>query len=377
MTKLSLIIPCYNCEKTLKETFVSIVNSTLIPDEIIMVDDGSTDNTSLVMNEITSQYHQLTPKVITHDVNRGGGAARNTGIKSAKSEYIFCLDSDNILEKNTLKKLIDTLETNRADGAVIHERRFFNKRMSRYSSHFNKIIDIPLKIEDLFDESNTLLDNFLYKKSAWEKSGGYPEHHGFDTQCFEVRFLSRGHKALVSKDSVFYHRQVGNSPSYYEREYNKGNFSKNYYLIIEEILNLFSDDAINTIYNFDIFSKNSNRDNLLILLKTLSKENKLFGKRTDQIPYLLKFTQAFLEHDFEKSWEIIKTSKTITPIDQLNLLRTTIGLQKKDFIEIHKQLDEELAKITNKTSPTLYKWYHRLPILSELIEIVYHRKNRQ
>ncbi|MEI7425100.1 MAG: glycosyltransferase family 2 protein, partial [Candidatus Staskawiczbacteria bacterium] len=107
--KLSIIMPCYNCQSTLAEAVVSVfVQSLKIPFEIIMVDDGSTDGTQRLILELAQKYPEI--KTLIHEKNRGGGAARNTGIKNSSGDLIFCLDGDDILPPAMLPRLLNFLD---------------------------------------------------------------------------------------------------------------------------------------------------------------------------------------------------------------------------------------------------------------------------
>lgn len=89
--KISIIIPVYNVEKYLSAAVKSVVNQTYENKEIILVDDGSTDQSGKICDEYAEQYDCI--KVI-HQENRGLSAARNTGIANSKGDYIAFLDSD-------------------------------------------------------------------------------------------------------------------------------------------------------------------------------------------------------------------------------------------------------------------------------------------
>ena len=276
--KLSIIIPCYNSERTLEEAVSPCYEQGLSEKdfEIIMVDDGSTDGTHKIIDDL--QHSHTNIKSITHKSNRGGGAARNTGIKAAKGELIYCLDSDNFFGPGQpLKKMISFLDSNGADGVIFHERRFFVGNNSKlYSSQWNDMLERPIHFEDHFNQSGIIVDNFLCTKKSYEVAGGYPENHGLDTPEFEVKYLATGNKLLVCPDSIFYHRQAQKQESYFEREYNSGNFSRDYYLITEHIFDKLSDMAKMTVLKYDIFSNTSLDENLKKELEILCLNGKLF-----------------------------------------------------------------------------------------------------
>lgn len=255
--KLSIIIPCYNCTSTLEEALSSVYSQNLItPFEVIMIDDGSTDNTFELISKLAKKYPYIS--YYAHGINRGGGAARNSGIEKSTGDLIYCLDSDNFFAANSLQKMIDYLVEKKADGVAFSERRFFiNKNKKKFNAQFYKLSDQAVSIEDLFSKNPPLLDNFLYTKKSFYKTSGYPENHGFDTQCFELRYISSGNNVYFCPKTTFYHRQAAEKKSYFEREYESGEFSKNMYLIYEEILYLFTPLIRQKIIHFDIFTNSS------------------------------------------------------------------------------------------------------------------------
>ena len=97
--KVSVIIPVYNVEKYIKKTLDSVINQTYRNIEIIIIDDGSTDNTFKICEK-----YQLNKNVkIIKQINKGVSNARNNGLKIATGEYILFVDGDDYIEKNTLK----------------------------------------------------------------------------------------------------------------------------------------------------------------------------------------------------------------------------------------------------------------------------------
>lgn len=102
MPKFSIIIPVYNVEKYIKKCLDSVVNQTVKDYEVILINDGSTDNSM----EIAKKYSFKT----INQKNQGQSAARNHGIKEAKGDYIVFLDSDDTIEKDYLEKIEESLK---------------------------------------------------------------------------------------------------------------------------------------------------------------------------------------------------------------------------------------------------------------------------
>jgi len=101
---VSIIIPLYNAEKYIAATIQSALNQTWANKEIIVVDDGSTDNSFA----ITNQFGGENIRVITGE-NKGASAARNIGLKEAKGEYIQFLDADDLLSEDKIAAQMEVL----------------------------------------------------------------------------------------------------------------------------------------------------------------------------------------------------------------------------------------------------------------------------
>lgn len=104
---VSFVIPCYNAEATIARTVSSVVNQQGLRSEIVLVNDGSTDNTLAVLHSIASQYGNVR---VVDKPNGGVSSARNVGIEKAQGDYIVFLDADDEFDKSFADKLIPRLE---------------------------------------------------------------------------------------------------------------------------------------------------------------------------------------------------------------------------------------------------------------------------
>lgn len=113
---VSVIIPVYNVEKYLVECLDSIINQTYKDLEIIIIDDGSTDNSGIICDEYALKDNRV--KVV-HKENSGQSAARNLGIEIARGEYLTFIDSDDYVELDFVEQLIYIIQKSGADiGAI-------------------------------------------------------------------------------------------------------------------------------------------------------------------------------------------------------------------------------------------------------------------
>ncbi len=114
MPKVSIIIPVYNVEKYLQRCLDSVVNQTLKDIEIICVNDGSTDNSAIILEEFSKKDERIK---IVNQKNGGLSRARNTGLEHSNGDYIGFLDSDDWIDLDYYEKLHDAAERNNCDIA--------------------------------------------------------------------------------------------------------------------------------------------------------------------------------------------------------------------------------------------------------------------
>ena len=122
--KVSVIIPVYNTAEFLHQSLDSIVNQTLQNIEIICVDDGSTDKSMDILSEYAANDSRIT--ILTQQ-NKGGGAARNTGMKVARGEYLAFFDSDDFFDLTLLEKSSAKADTTNADIVLFGAKSYDNE----------------------------------------------------------------------------------------------------------------------------------------------------------------------------------------------------------------------------------------------------------
>ncbi len=112
MPKVSVIVPVYNVEKYIEKCLQSLVNQTMKDIEIIIVNDGSTDNSEKIINEYLDKYENI---IYVEKKNGGLSDARNYGMKYAKGDYIAFLDSDDYVDETIYEKMYNEAIKSKAD----------------------------------------------------------------------------------------------------------------------------------------------------------------------------------------------------------------------------------------------------------------------
>lgn len=153
--KVSVIVPVYNVEKFIDKCLNSLVKQSLKEIEIIVVNDGTKDNSQKIVDKYVKKYPDKIKSYIKE--NGGQGSARNYGLKKATGEYIGYVDSDDFVEKDMYKKLYNKAKENNYDIVVC--------------GNYNVSEDYQNKNIDAFiNNYNTDLENIFFGKMAvWNK----------------------------------------------------------------------------------------------------------------------------------------------------------------------------------------------------------------
>jgi glycosyltransferase involved in cell wall biosynthesis len=247
----SFFIPAYNCSKTIEEAVSSIVNDNLLPDdELVIVNDCSTDETAEVLKKLQYRYSSI--KIVHNQLNKGGAATRNIAVDNCRHQILFCLDSDNILVPGSINKLRCFMQENNADVASFQELFYFK--------HDTNEIDYKwtFKTGEYFIEdhlSTTQVPgasgNYMFTKESWLRAGQYPEFAGaLDTWGFGLRQVMTGSKVCVMPNSYYYHRY--SHESYWIRDASRrmGSVSLRALQILIPFFDLLDDRDINYIMSY-------------------------------------------------------------------------------------------------------------------------------
>lgn len=163
MPKVSVIIPTYNRSALMKETIASVLRQTLNDLEIIVVDDGSTDNTRAVVKRIKDDR----VKYFYKD-NGGAASARNLGLSKARGDYVAFLDSDDLWPENYLEVMLSYLENNNEFGAGYSPITVLYPDGSKIKSYKRPEGKSGWITPDLFKSSFVWPSAAVFRSSAWK-----------------------------------------------------------------------------------------------------------------------------------------------------------------------------------------------------------------
>jgi len=196
MVKVSVIIPCYNQGQYVDEAVDSILNQTFQDFEIIIVNDGSTDELTI---ERLKQYHKPKTRVL-HTENQGLPYARNTGIETAKGEYILPLDADDYFGATFLEKAVHVLDTQPKTGVVTCGMQCFGVSQKKHLPKGGGV-------KNFLAQNNACVAS-MFRKICWEQAGGYNETpKGYEDWNLWLDITKRGWLVYVISEYLFYYRR--------------------------------------------------------------------------------------------------------------------------------------------------------------------------
>jgi len=161
---ITIIIPVFNVENFVKETLLSVKNQISSSDEVIVIDDGSTDNSFKIINH----FRDLDGWKIIQTTNQGLGLTRNLGRSLAKSEYIYFLDSDDIIKDNLINQIRGIiLQYNKPDMILFSGDTFDDNQTS------NKKLNLKFTLQGEFFRGSKLITKLTKKKETLPQVSRY------------------------------------------------------------------------------------------------------------------------------------------------------------------------------------------------------------
>ncbi|AUC77994.1 glycosyltransferase family 2 protein [Nonlabens sp. MB-3u-79] len=193
---VSAIIPCYNAQSTIGRAMDSLLQQTVVIDQIIVINDGSTDASLEVLNAYQLQHNQM---VIINQENQGVGVARNNAIRKALGTYILTLDGDDFFEPSFVEKALIKFSENENLGAVMcgYTRVVKGEKVLPY-------IPEPISFQSCLIR-NGAIACLLFKKKAIIEAGLYDEEMqlGYEDWDLNIRILKLGYAYGVVREVLF------------------------------------------------------------------------------------------------------------------------------------------------------------------------------
>lgn len=211
--KISIIVPIYNVEQFLEECVKSILNQTYQDLEVILVNDGSTDRSSEICDELAATDGRI---IVFHQNNQGTSEARNTGLKLATGQYIGFVDSDDVIHPNMYEWLMAALQEEKAEVAICHERAFYDRNCNFDEMNLKHIEKVENREQlfshfmDVWTGPINFVWNKLYNRELFD---GIRFQKGIkmEDMFIQVDVLQRVTKAVWIREALYGYRQRSGS----------------------------------------------------------------------------------------------------------------------------------------------------------------------
>lgn len=323
MKRISVIVPVYNSMTTLERCLKSIINQKYKDIEIILINDGSEDNSLQIIKEYAKKDNRI---VIINQNNKGVSTARNVGIEKSTGEYIVFIDSDDYLEEDSIEGIVNILNNSNADLYIMPYYKEENGKTEivDYSFLKNKVYDTKEKICKIIpnfignvDEEGNRIPNIM--GSIWSKvfkADIIKKYHIVMNEEIEItedlnfliEYMVHSNKIKIA-DYYFYHYVIENNQSitskYKANLYNELELSLNNISKILNENNIFLNNVIKYKKFYNIYASLVNecksntsiknkQKNILKFAESL-KDNKMNIQGLSKKEKIIKF---FLERNW-------------------------------------------------------------------------------
>jgi teichuronic acid biosynthesis glycosyltransferase TuaG len=204
---ISIIMPAYNCENYIEESIASVINQTYRNWELIVIDDGSTDNTVDFIKTMANVEERI--KFFENNQNQGVSATRNRGIALAAGKWIAFLDSDDMWDKSKLEKQLFYADKHNAEF-VFTGSSFVNERGNFYQGIFKvpeKVNYKRLRTHNVISCSSVLIKKSFFENIKMEKDEMHEDY------AVWLRVLKTGIQAFGINEPLLIYRISPNSKS--------------------------------------------------------------------------------------------------------------------------------------------------------------------
>lgn len=421
-TKVSIVVPIYNTEKYICKLVNSIINQTYRNLEIILIDDGSTDNSLKICQFLASKDERIK---IVHQENVGLAETRNNGIELATGEYISFLDSDDYVDKTMIEELVKKAKETNADvcqcGFWIHTKdgfvkdvtneqngpEYFEGKKDLINAHSNHLISIAAwdklyklsSIKDIqFNKNVTKEDSdYIYRLCMKEKTFAIvnkPFYHyikrpvtsltgdKISTKLFMLQewghnayneVVNNGEEFQDAADKILFNSLV-HILRYYMRDHKRGVLNNGEF---QEEIQSVANDLMNLLLHAKNVKKFRKLDEVLEIINDLIDEKVLKKELMPSIniPCVGILWNSLNEEMMQEATTYIKQNALIKEQVQVDL-----GKKYRDFInEIYYDADEFLGIRAIKAGSLIDRYdTNNIVVLNLIIKVsnyIYNSKN--
>jgi glycosyltransferase involved in cell wall biosynthesis len=330
--KISVVIPIYNSEKYIEQCLDSIINQTLEDIEIICVNDGSTDNSSNILNKYMKDDSRV---IVINSDHKGAGSARNVGLNCSHGKYISFIDSDDWIDEETYENLYLTIESKNAD-IIMFKMLNYDEKTNKYckTEYYNLTPLNEFSNGEVFNYQNIeeILKiavspcNKIYKNSFLKEiSVKFPEGLIFEDNPFFFETFLNAKRVVFYDEYLYYRRRREDSIM---NSINEKHFD--IIPISNKILDIFKDNNLYETYKSSLLNKK------ITLIRTVY--DNLDDKHKHEFFNMMKKDFSIINEDYLLKERNDSDIAEISSYFYLNLILSK-NFKEFDFLNLKYQFD--------------------------------------
>ena len=207
---VSIIVPIYNVEAYLEKCLDSLVSQIYSNIEILLIDDGSTDNSGLIADKYANEYDYIS---VTHNTNSGLSSARNDGLKQANGEWIAFVDSDDYVRRDYISTLLKIAQNKDAQISTCKYMRVSNEKNANLNLWQSKLMSGHEAIDESFINMwSPDVWQCLFKASIFKDNNiAFPEGREYESVAVKIKALYYADKVSFTNEKLYYYVNRGDS----------------------------------------------------------------------------------------------------------------------------------------------------------------------
>jgi len=335
MRELSIIVPVYNKTKYIDVCIESILSQSMSDFEVILVNDGSTDNSGERCDEFAKKDDRI---IVIHQVNKGVSSARNAGLAVAKGQYIGFVDADDVLNTKMYEVLVGNIKKYNADISICGVKRVSADRVEWYGG--NKTIKTYTRDEGITGlfTGEILLSNYdkIYRKETVQGILFSPALSIFEDAYYNFKALKIANKTVYD-DTILYDYMIR------DNSLSQAAFNQKYMmplLLTKEMVNTCKAELPNHVDEAKAFDFNINMINLNMILVESSKAH-------DQDYNIIKENLRHYNNFYKGNQHVRKRYKygytlfRFSPLLYTRILKFYSALTNSEHINRKKKLSQQ------------------------------------
>lgn len=351
MPKISVIIPVYNTERYLDKCLTSVINQSFKDIEIILINDGSTDNSYKILEDYEKKDSRI---ILVNQKNKGQGFARNLGIKLAKSPYLAFIDSDDFIKPTMLEDLYTIAKRDNAD--IVKSRYQRVTEDGKETKMVSTLIDSHSKEEFLHDILSlkyiSIVWDSLFKKELFQDNViKFPNIYFEDVAIlYQLYFFA---KKISYTNHVYYYwrERIGSTTQTFSEKH------------VNDIFKTF-DITYKFLERWDVFDcyKNS------FIIGCIKQFNKFYG-RLAQNNFSLKDKKNLINKiEYFRNKSTYFSQKNIATLKEQNLQLYLMFYKNVNYFQSFVMTPNQVQEVQVELIEHLLQQHYRLSFLQQKVK---------